>query len=122
MYDQVLTRVSPYDSDYHSGVMHEIKRGVRPSRPRWNRWLWDAVWDTITAGWHHEPEQRRDLPAMHNVFLTFGESGPQQLGNLIPQIAFIFQLLRDSEPEIQVRVNEMDKVGSSDLPLLPPQD
>lgn len=37
------------------------------------------------------------------------ETGRQQRGNFILRIASFFQFLRDSEPEIERRVNEMDK-------------
>ena len=46
------------------------ERPPRPVDPRQNQWLQDPVWNVITAGWHHEPEQRCELPVVYRVFLT----------------------------------------------------
>ena len=71
--DQVLTGILPYDYSDRDKIVMNIESGARPSRPtgrRRNRWLQDPVWDVITTGWSHEPEQRCELSVMHHVFLT----------------------------------------------------
>ena len=41
------------------------------------------------------------------------EIGLRQLGKMLPRITSFLQLLRESESEIQKRVNEMDEVPLS---------
>ena len=122
-----------------------VRDGPKPFRPPDNPWLQDPVWDVITAGWSREPKERCDVLSMHRAFLTasrhpdhsFGtgessgtltiEKGPlagtgrEQRGRLLPRIASFFQFLRDSEPEVQKRVNEMDEVIFSTAPSTLPR-
>jgi len=41
------------------------------------------------------------------------EAGPQQHGEITPQIASFFQFMQDSGSEMEEHVSEMDKVGHS---------
>jgi len=128
-YDQVLTGVLPYHGRNTSKVITDIRAGKRPSRPTnpsRNQWLRGPVWDVITTGWHHHPNQRCELSVMHDAFVMSSqggadsgdsnnhtqntETGQRQPGKRLPRIAAFFQFLRDSEPEIQRRVNEMNEV------------
>ena len=89
-FDQVLTGILPYDSNNRHKTPMRVRRGVRPSRPagrRRNRWLQDPVWDVITTGWSHEPEQRCELSVMHHVILTSSQQIVQniELGDLNTQ-------------------------------------
>ena len=45
-------------------------------------------------------------------------TGRWRRGKILPRIPSFLQFLRDSGPEIERHVNEMDKVGSSALPNL----
>ena len=76
--DQVLTGVLPYHGSDKNGITTRIRAGKRPSRPTGrsrNRWLRDPVWDVITTGWSHEPENRCELSVMHNTFVTSSQLG-----------------------------------------------
>lgn len=122
-------------------------RPSRPTDRDQNRWLRDPVWDVITTCWRDEPRGRCELSVMHDTFLTSSrweaqnaklddsndqqpephdnrkvanaETGLQQLGKMLPRITSLFQFLRDSKPEIERRVNEMDKVSPSVVPTVP---
>ena len=70
-------------------VVNDIRDGTRPSRPSRNRWLQDPVWDVITTGWSHEPEERCKLSFMHDTFVMSsqrvadsGDTNNQNDGNL----------------------------------------
>ena len=144
---QVLTGILPYHGSNIEEMITDIRAGKRPSRPidpGQSRWLQDPVWDVITAGWHVQPNQRCELPVMYHTFLPPGQQEVQnfklgdtnaqnegnqtiartsqtpkrQFGKALPQIASFFQFPRDSEPEIQRRVNEMNEVRL-DTYLLP---
>ena len=122
------------------------RRPLRPTDPNQNQWLHDSVWDTITTCWKNEPACRYELSVVYEIFSrsrpydtqnaksdkpgnlnvqsrknpTIAErthvgTGQQQRANLLPRIASLL-CLRDSEPEIERLVNEMDKGG----PPLPP--
>jgi hypothetical protein len=120
-YGQVLTGILPYDGRNKVEVVVDIISGKRPSHP-WNRsrnqWLHGPVWDIIMACWSGKPELRPELPVVHDVFLKYGQRGVRNVeqGNILPQITSLFQFLRNSEPEIERNVGEMDKAGSSTSP------
>jgi hypothetical protein len=69
-----------------------------------------------------------DLNTRHSGHLTVAkmscvEIGQQQRGRFIPRITSLFQFLRESEPEIERNVSEMDKAGfSAFFPLFLSQD
>jgi len=61
----------PYRGRSSKDAITDIRAGKRPSRPTdpdQSRWLQDPVWDVITSGWHHQPEQRCQLSDMYNTF------------------------------------------------------
>jgi hypothetical protein len=121
------------------------KRPSRPRNSSRNRWLQDPVWDVITTCWSDKPEQRCKLSIVYQVFSEYGrqesrnaklgdlsirhnrhltaaetshiETGLQQRGSFLPRITLLFQFLRESEPEIERSVSEMDKAG---FPSFPP--
>ena len=120
------------------------KRPPRPTDPSQNRWLQDRVWNTITTCWSDKPKQRYELSIMYREFSKYGqredqnvkrgnlnshrdrdltisdiETGQQQRGRFLPRIDSLFQFLRESEPEIERSVSEMDKVGFPPPPPLP---
>ena len=109
-YDQILTRVPPYDDRDFFGISWDAWHGVRPSSPtdtNQARWLHDPVWNMITAGWHQKPKQRSELPVMYHVFLTAGrrgggagEFGVQPDGNLT--IAEKFQISKQGASNVEV--------------------
>ena len=123
--------------------IHTGKRPSRPKDPSQSRWLPGPVWDVITTGWSYKPEKRCELSVMNGVFSTSRQleqevqgvepgvlnthnektpdikTGLQKLGRFLPRIAPYFQFLRDSEPEIQKRIDEMDEVGFVTSPTLP---
>ena len=75
-YDQVLTEILPYGDSDRYGIIVDIERGKRPSRPRnssQNRWLQDPVWDTITTCWSDEPEERHELSVVYQIFSEYGQ-------------------------------------------------
>jgi hypothetical protein len=77
-YGQVLTEILPYKNRNRDDIINDIRQGKRPSRPTdssQNRWLWDQIWDTITACWS-EPQRRCDLSIVYHVFLTPGPQDP----------------------------------------------
>ena len=122
---QVLTGILPYDGGDKADVVADIVLGKRPSRPTdpsRNRWLQDSVWDTIMACWSGKPEKRPKLSVVYRVFLKYGrrEARNVELGKVLPRIVSLFQFLRNSEPEIERNVSEMDNAGSSTsfLPVL----
>ena len=124
-YGQVLTGILPYGGRDKANVVADIVLGKRPPRPRdpsQNQWLQDPVWDTITACWSDKPEQRPKLSVVYDVFLKYGQRGVRNVepGRVLPRIASLFQFLRNSEPEIERRVGEMDKAGHPLSPLPPP--
>jgi len=54
-------------------MFSHIRAGKRPSRPinpRRNQRLQRPVWDVITTGWSHKPEERCELSVMRHAFLT----------------------------------------------------
>jgi len=129
---QVLTGVLPYDRmGNYDAVASRIRSGGRPLRPRnqdVNRWLRRRVWDMITTCWNKDPAKRWEVPAIRVLFSTLGpqevldvEAGRQRRGGFIPRITSLFQFLQVPEPEIERIVNEMDRVGSSTSPTLPPR-
>jgi len=72
-HDQIMNGVLPYEDRWQTII--NINGGVRPPRPKpgypsKGQWIEDPVWDVITAGWHHEPEQRCELAVVYHVFLT----------------------------------------------------
>jgi len=76
--DQVLTGVLPYHGTNEENMLARIHAGERPSRPknpRWNRRLQRPVWDVITTGWSHKPDERCELSVMHHVFSTHTKPG-----------------------------------------------
>lgn len=125
----------PYDYRDRYQIVGHITDGERPSRPMnpsQSRWLPDSVWEVIEVGWRHKSDQRCELSVLHHVFSTVGrrevqdgelgdlstendeEVGkPQQRGRIIPRITSFFQFRRDSEPEIERHIDEMDKAGLS---------
>jgi hypothetical protein len=127
------------------------KRPSRRWGPGRNRQLHNAVWDTIKTCWSDKPEQRCELSVVYKIFSEYGrqetrniepgdlntrhnghliaaemscvEIGQQQRGRFIPRITSLFQFLRESEPEIERNVSEMDKACSSAFfPLFLSQD
>jgi len=119
-YDQVLTGVLPYHGTNVEDMLANIRAGERPSRPidlNQGQLLQDPVWDVITIGWHDKPTRRCRLSAMYRTFSP--PSQRRQLGKILPRVTSLFQFLRDSEPETQKRVNEMNEVGFSIPPPLP---
>jgi len=111
--------VLPYgDAFYHNSVVSRIQSGKRPDRPKdpyQARWLRDGVWDMITACWSDIPHHRWGVPAVCNLLSTLSlqEVPRQQPGKIRPRITSLFQFVRDSAPEIERRVNEVDMVGFS---------
>ena len=112
-------------------MVTRIRAGERPSHPKdpsQNRWLQHRVWGVISTGWSHEPEERCGLSDMHHVFSTFpqweqGDLNTPNAGELQTarqvlgkKISSFFQFLRDTEPEIQKRVNEMNQVSFTTSP------
>jgi hypothetical protein len=115
---QVLTGILPYDGIDRVNVFTDAALGTRPSRPMdpsQNKWLHDPVWDTISACWNGKPEERPKLSVVYRVFLRYGRREAQSvgLGKVLPRIASFFQLMRNSEPEIERSVSEMDRASSS---------
>jgi hypothetical protein len=136
----------PYDNSDKADVIANIRLGKRPPRPTdpsQNQWLQDRIWDTITTCWSDKPEQRYELSVVYRVFSEYGqredqdveqsnlnthrdrdlkisdiETGQQQRGGFLPRIASLFQFLRESEPEIERSVGEMDKAGFPPPPPL----
>jgi hypothetical protein len=101
----------------------DIKEGIRPSRPTdpsRNKWLQDPVWDAITTCWSDLPEQRYELSIVYRVFSKHGQPEVQRR-RFLPRIASLFQFLRESEPEIERSIGEMDKAGFSTIPLFQSQ-
>ena len=120
-YGQVLTGILPYGGRDKANVVADIvlgKRPPRPGEPSQNQWLQDPVWDTITACWSDKPEQRPKLSVVYDVFLKYGrrEARNAEPGKVLPRITSLLQFLRNSEPEIERNVGEMDKAGSSTSP------
>jgi hypothetical protein len=98
----------------------------------------------ITTCWSNKPEKRRELSAVHQVFLKYGqqetqniklgdlnshhnrhltiaemfhiETGQQQHRGFLPRITSLFQFLQESEPEIERSVGEMDKASFYPFP------
>jgi len=73
--DQVLTGVLPHSGSNQVNIITYIRASKRPSRPihpLWNRnqRLQRPVWDVISTGWSHKPEERCELSVMHHVFLV----------------------------------------------------
>jgi hypothetical protein len=101
--------------------IRDDKRPPRPTDSNQNRRLQDPVWDTIATCWNKKPEQRYKLSVMYHVFSSLSPQDaqnaksdkPERRVKLIPRITSLFQFLRDSEPEIERLVNEMDKVRPS---------
>jgi hypothetical protein len=65
-----------------------------------------------------------DLNTLHNRHSTTAETshietGQQQRVRFLPRITSLFQFLRESGPEIERLVTEMDKAGLSGSPPLP---
>ena len=148
-YDQVLTGILPYNNGDKADVIADIrlgKRPLRPTDPNQNRWLQGHVWDTITTCWSDKPEQRYELSAVYHAFSEYGqqedqgveqsnlnthrdrdltipdiETGQQPRGGFLLRVASLFQFLRESEPEIERSVGEMDKAGFPPPPLFPSQ-
>jgi hypothetical protein len=146
-YDQVLTGILPYGNNNRFRMAYNITYGKRPSRPTdpsQNKWLQDPVWDAIMTCWSDTPKQRYELSIVYHVFSGDGqleagnvrlgelnthhnrdlttagiEAGPQQRRRFFPQITSLFQFLRESEPEIEKSVGEMDKAGFFAFPPLP---
>ena len=58
--------------DRFQEIVRIIRDGGQPPRPEWafDEWLTDPIWDAITTGWRHEPEQRCELPVVYRAFLT----------------------------------------------------
>jgi hypothetical protein len=113
-YDQVLTGIVPYDDSGFPSIFRRSKRPSRPTDPSQNQWLQDPVWDTIVTCWSNKPEQRYELSVMHNTFsMPANETRLRQRGKILQRIASAFRLPRNSEPEIERLVNEMDKVAST---------
>ena len=125
-YDQVLTGVLPHRAISGSNKQDmavRVRGGRRPSRPRnpsQRQWLPDHVWDVIRIGWGYKPEMRCDLFVMEAVFwkscrkgeeVPNTKTGQRQFGKVLPQIASFFRFLRDSEPEVQRHVDELDEVS-----------
>ena len=122
-YDQVLTGIFPYGSGGEDEMTYDIRRGIRPTRPTdpsQNKWLQDAVWDVITTCWSTQPEERYELSIVYHVFSKYGQREAQRRG-FLPRIASLFQFLRESEPEIERSIGEMDKAGFSAFLLFPSQ-
>jgi hypothetical protein len=65
------------------------------------------------ACWSGEPQLRPELPVVYDVFLKYGQRGVRnvELGKVVPRITSLFRFLRNSEPEIERNVGEMDKVS-----------
>jgi len=117
-YNQVLTGILPYHGSNQADMITEIRTGKRPSRPidsGQSRLLQDPVWNVITTGWHHKPNQRCKLSVMYHVFQP--PSQRRQLGKILPRIASFFQFLQNPESTIQRQVNEMNEVSPSTSPL-----
>ena len=87
----------------------------------------DRIWDTIVTCWNNEPADRYKLSVVYDIFSTRGPQDTQntksdkleQRIKIIPRIASLFRSLRDSKPEIERIVNEMDKVGPPTFPSHP---
>ena len=133
---QVLTGILPYNGGDGADVIADIRRGKRPPRPTHpsrSQWLQGPIWNTITTCWSGEPGRRHKLSVVYNTFSKSGrqvdkrgdlttqndrnsmvadiETGLQQRGRLFPWIPSLFQFLRDTEPEIEGLIDEMDKVA-----------
>ena len=82
-YGQVLTGALPYNRNDSFYISYDIRNGRRPSRPillTWsNRWPRGPVWEVITAGWRHIPEERCELSDMYHVFLTSSQQEIQRV-------------------------------------------
>jgi hypothetical protein len=129
----VLTGILPYGDSEKDSVVDDIRRGKRPPRPRdpsQDQGLQDRVWDTIATCWNNEPADRYELSVVYDIFSTPGPQDtqnaksdkPEQRIKIIPRIASLFQSLRNSKPEIERIVDEMDKVGPSTIPSHPMAD
>ena len=77
-YVQVLTGILPYDDSDRDTIVRRIRSGERPSRPagpNQNQWLQEPVWNAITSGWSHKPEQRCKLSVVCYVLSTHSITG-----------------------------------------------
>jgi len=139
-YHQVLTGVLPFHGSDSNGIITRIRAGGRPSHPinpSGNLWLPDPVWDTITTGWHRQPNQRCELSVMYDVLslssqqeaqrvkpgrlnaqnsgsVTIAETSrppKRQSRKILPRIASFFQFIQNPESEIQRQVNRMNEVS-----------
>ena len=146
---QVLTWIVPYIGGDYDTIARRVGLGERPSRPKdWSQrqWLPDPVWGVIKTGWSHKRDHRGELSIVYRIFWTSSkqvqdvkvggssalsngnsnglkvlelETVAERRGKLLPRFASLFQFLRDSEPEIQRRVNEMDMAGPPTFPPIP---
>ena len=145
--DQVLTGVLPYRGSDVQNMVTRIRASERPFRPIYpsgNRWLPDPVWDIITTSWHDQPNQRCELPVIHDVLSSSSQQEVQhvklghlnlqndgnpmvaetfqtpkwQPGKLLSLTTSFFQVPQNPESEIQRQVDEMNEVRFS-TPLPP---
>lgn len=71
---QVLTGILPYEGARdHYSLVFRMKCRERPSRPTdldGQLWSQDNMWNMLMACWSEEPDERWEVSAMYDQFLT----------------------------------------------------